>query len=109
MKGVYERVAAEVATLNSSDQPDEIIKNSKKSIQYIAQRVLLKVGSEYGRSGLNSVRRQVGAPPSRRRPSKECVGAHYSPKVYALSDTYLKLSVSEREALKELIRSADKQ
>ena len=106
---IYERISAEAETIKSKEANEEAIENSNRSIQYIAQRVLLKVGSEYGRSGLNSVRRQVGAPPSRRRPSKECVGAHYSPRVYALSDTYVNLSVSEREALKELIRSVDKQ
>ncbi len=79
----------------------------REELQYIAREVLREVGRMYGRSGLNSVRRQIGAPPSARRPSHLAVGALFSRPVYTLSEQYLNLSVSEREAFKCILQKLD--
>lgn len=76
-------------------------------LQHSARIVLREVGRKYGRSGLNSVRRQIGAPPSARRPSNEALGAEFSRDVFALSQHYLGLSASEREAFKEVVSKLD--
>jgi hypothetical protein len=80
---------------------------ARQELEYIARTILRDVGRMYGRSGLNSVRRQIGAPPSARRPSHLALGALYSPEVYKLSQMYLNLSVSEREAFKCLLHKLD--
>ncbi len=80
---------------------------ARTEIEHIGQVVLRDVGRIYGRSGLNSVRRQVGAPPSARRPSHLALGALYSNDVFKLSERYLVLSASEREAFKCILNKLD--
>lgn len=83
------------------------VADAQERMKKIARKVLRDVGRQYGRSGLNSVRRQIGAAPSARRPSNEAIGATYSKTVYALSESYLGLNASEREAFKYLLSKLD--
>lgn len=82
-------------------------RGSREELERIARNVLREVGRMYGRTGLNSVRRQIGAPPSARRPSHLALGALYSANVYKVAENYLALSASEREAFKCVLHKLD--
>jgi hypothetical protein len=94
--------------LSSSQHDAQQKSEAKKYLKFISQRILLRVGEQYGRAGLNSVRRQIGAAPSARRPSRACVGAEFSGTVYQLAEAYQELSAAEREAFKSLAQGVDK-
>lgn len=79
----------------------------RAQIMAIARLLLRDVGRKYGRSGLNSVRRQIGSPPSARRRSNLGLGAQFSQDVYALSEQYQRLRPAEREAFKSLLIKID--
>lgn len=104
----YDQCRRLLLNLQGVDNGSQItVPEAKQKLTQIARIVLRDIGRHYGRSGLNSVRRQIGAPPSARRPSNGAIGALYSETVFGMSKDYLDLSASEREAFKHLLSKLD--
>lgn len=80
---------------------------TRNQLEAVARNLLREIGRNFGRSGLNSVRRQIGAPPSARRKSHLGIGAQFSTEVYALTEQYQRLKPGEREAFKSLLLKID--